>query len=50
MYLAILSRPPSDEEKKDAADYLAKHAANRETAIRNLLWSLLASNEFCMNH
>lgn len=50
MYLAILTRPPGEEEKKDAADYLAKHASNRETAIRNLLWSLLASNEFCMNH
>jgi hypothetical protein len=50
MYLAILTRLPSEEEKKDVADYLAKHAANRETAIRNLLWSLLASNEFCMNH
>lgn len=50
MYLSILTRLPSDEEKKEVADYLAKHAANRETAIRNLLWSLLASNEFCMNH
>ncbi len=50
MYLSILTRLPSDEEKKDVTDYLTKHAANRETAIRNLLWSLLASNEFCMNH
>jgi hypothetical protein len=50
MYLSILTRLPSEEEKMDAADYLAKHAASRETAIRNLLWSLLASNEFCMNH
>ena len=49
-YLSILTRLPSDEEKKATADYLAKHQANRETAIRNLLWSLLASNEFCMNH
>ena len=50
MYLSILTRLPSEEEKKDVTDYLTKHAANRETAIRNLLWSLLASNEFCMNH
>lgn len=50
MYVSILTRLPSEEEKKDVADYLMKHAANRETAIRNLLWSLLASNEFCMNH
>lgn len=50
MYLSILTRLPSEAEKKDVADYLTKHAANRETAIRNLLWSLLASNEFCMNH
>jgi hypothetical protein len=50
MYLALLTRLPSEEEKKDVADYLGKHAASRETAIRNLFWSLLASNEFCMNH
>jgi len=50
MYLAILTRLPSEEEKKDVADYLTKHSANRDTAIRNLIWSLLASNEFCMNH
>lgn len=50
MYLSVLTRLPSAEEKKDVADYLTKHAASRETAIRNLLWSLLASNEFCMNH
>ncbi len=50
MYLSILTRLPGEDEKKDVVDYLAKHAANRETAIRNLLWSLLASNEFCMNH
>ena len=50
MYLSILTRLPSEEEKKDVTEYLTKHPESRETAIRNLLWSLLASNEFCMNH
>ena len=50
MYLSILTRLPSEEEQKGVTDYLTKHPENRETAIRNLLWSLLASNEFCMNH
>jgi len=50
LYLSVLTRLPSEEEKQDVADYLTKRTANRDTAIRNLLWSLLASNEFCMNH
>ncbi|WP_254513070.1 DUF1549 domain-containing protein [Anatilimnocola floriformis] len=50
LYLSILTRQPSAEEKKAVADYLTKHADNRPEAIRTLAWSLLASNEFGINH
>lgn len=50
LYLSILTRKPSDEEKKAIADYLEKHKETRPEAIRTLAWSLLASNEFGINH
>jgi hypothetical protein len=50
LYLSVLNRPPTDEEKKDVADYLAKRTDQREKAVGNLIWSLLASNEFGINH
>jgi len=50
MYVSVLSRLPSAEEKKDVADFLAKKADRRETALRHLVWALLASTEFSVNH
>ena len=50
LYLSILTRKPSDDEKKAVADYLEKHKDGRLEAIRTLAWSLLASNEFGINH
>jgi hypothetical protein len=50
LYLSILTRKPSNEEKKAVGDYLAKHTDKRPEAIRTLAWSLLASNEFGINH
>jgi hypothetical protein len=50
LYVAVLSRPPSDDEKKAVADYLAPRTNRQEIAIQNLIWSLIASNEFCANH
>jgi len=50
LYLAVLSRPPSEEEQTAVGDYLASRANQREAAVTNLIWSLIASNEFCVNH
>ncbi len=50
LYLAVLSRQPTDEEKKQAGEYLSARKDRREKAVANLVWSLLASNEFCANH
>jgi hypothetical protein len=50
LYLALLSRPPSDEEVAVVREYLASREDRREKAVGNLVWSLIASNEFCANH
>jgi hypothetical protein len=50
LYLAILSRQPTADETKATGEYLASHSDRRERAVSNLIWGLLASNEFCANH
>ncbi|MGE3808395.1 MAG: DUF1553 domain-containing protein, partial [Gemmataceae bacterium] len=49
-YMAVLTREPAPEEKQEAAAYLAKNKDRRDKAIANLVWALLASTEFCVNH
>ncbi len=50
LYVAVLSRPPTDDEKTAVAEYLSPRSDRREQAVTNLVWSLIASNEFCANH
>jgi hypothetical protein len=50
LYLAILTRQPSAEEKAEFVKYLAKNAARKPIALGHLAWALLASTEFCVNH
>ena len=49
LYLSVLSRFPDDTEKEFVRGYL-KQQPNKPTAVSNLIWSLLASTEFCLNH
>jgi hypothetical protein len=48
LYLVTLSRKPRTEETRRLLDY----AANRDSqqALRDILWSLLNSTEFVLNH
>jgi uncharacterized protein DUF1549/uncharacterized protein DUF1553 len=50
LYLSVLTRRPTAEERQDVADYLAKKADRRAAALGHLAWALLASTEFCVNH
>jgi hypothetical protein len=50
LYLAVISRSPTDEERAAVGEYLASRTSQREAAVSNLVWSLIASNEFCANH
>ncbi len=48
-YLRTLSRPPEPAEAARAAAYFAEAASVREAA-RDLLWALLNTKEFLVNH
>ena len=50
LYLVTLGRPPSNEELKVAAGIFAVEKATRQTATEDVLWSLLNSAEFVLNH
>jgi hypothetical protein len=58
LYLSLLSRRPTAEERAEVADYLARRAAEsdpkkpaeRPSALRELAWGVLASTEFRFNH
>ena len=45
LYLMVLSREPSEKERKIVADYVAE-VGNRNEAFEDLMWSLLNSSEF----
>lgn len=49
LFVSILTRRPLTEEKKDVAEAL-KAARDRNTAIGELVWALVASAEFRFNH
>jgi len=49
-YLAILSRKPEPQESKDALEFLSKPVSAGEVGVINLVWALLASSEFNLNH
>jgi hypothetical protein len=50
MYISVFSRPPTDLEKQDVADFLKDRAADKPVAIGEITWALLSSNEFRFNH
>jgi hypothetical protein len=50
MYLSILSRYPTDDERDEVAEYLAAHPDRRAAAGSQLAWALVVSTEFCVNH
>jgi hypothetical protein len=50
LYLTVLTRPPTADEARETADFLNQHAERRPQAIGQLIWALLASTEFAVNH
>jgi hypothetical protein len=48
-YLRTVSRIPSDDEQAIAAEYVAQ-AENPIAGLRDLMWSLLNTKEFIVNH
>jgi hypothetical protein len=50
LYLSVLTRLPSAEERKEVVDFLATRAKDRTAALQDAAWALLASAEFRFNH
>jgi hypothetical protein len=49
VYLRTVSRPPTDEEAQRAYHYLEDSSSNI-TGLRDLLWAMLNTKEFIVNH
>jgi hypothetical protein len=49
LFLSVLTRKPTDDEKKDVAEILKK-SPDRPAALAELVWALVASAEFRFNH
>jgi hypothetical protein len=50
LYLSALTRLPTDEERKEVAEFLRGRTDDRSAALQELAWALLASAEFRFNH
>jgi hypothetical protein len=50
LFVRAFSRGPDAEELKKALDYLGRRSEEPESATRHLLWALLTSAEFRINH
>jgi hypothetical protein len=56
LYLAVLARRPTDEERSEVRNLIAKHGSDsanesdRAKLYGMLTWALVSSTEFCLNH
>ncbi|MCA9115674.1 MAG: DUF1549 domain-containing protein [Planctomycetaceae bacterium] len=50
LYLSVFNRLPADEERQWVAEVLQQHRQNRSQGVATLVWSLIASAEFRLNH
>ena len=50
LFLSILTRMPSGEERKEVADYLKARPKGGPGSLEDLAWALLTSAEFRFNH
>ena len=49
LYFATISRPPRPAESSTAVAFI-ETAADRATALQDLLWALINTREFMFNH
>lgn len=50
VYLSVLSRRPSVDEVAEVTEQLKAAGDRKEAVLKQLVWALLASSEFCLNH
>ncbi|MCH2063870.1 MAG: DUF1549 and DUF1553 domain-containing protein [Roseibacillus sp.] len=50
LYCAVLCRLPEEDEREELSAYLETHHERRTAAVVDLIWALLTSTEFRLNH
>jgi hypothetical protein len=50
IYLAVLTRMPTEDEVTEVTNYLGARTADRNVAAQELVWAVLNSAEFRFNH
>jgi hypothetical protein len=50
LYLAVLTRLPTENEIAEVVNYLTSRNADKSVAAQELVWGLLNSAEFRFNH
>ena len=50
LFLQVLGRLPDAEEQKAAVTHLERDASRRAVMVEHLMWGMLSSIEFCVNH
>jgi len=50
LYLTIISRPPTEQERRTARRYAAQGGLSRREAFFDLAWALINSPEFLLHH
>ena len=50
LYLSVLSRRPTTAEVAEVSEQFQRAGERRDAVLKQLVWALLASAEFCLNH
>jgi hypothetical protein len=50
LFITVLSRTPANEEVRVMEQFLAGRAEQMDRAIGQMIWALISSTEFCVNH
>ncbi len=50
LYLSVLSRDATEDERLAVSGYLSENSDGREAALREMAWALLGTAEFRLNH
>jgi hypothetical protein len=50
LYLSVLTRHATADERRAVADFLQPRTKDRAVAVEEMIWALVSSNEFRFNH
>jgi hypothetical protein len=50
LYISVLSRQPDGDERQMVIEHVGKNTDRKQAAVAQLIWALLATTEFCVNH